>query len=177
MSRHLPASSVAARLAASSGVRRPLRTVVTVGFVTAAVGAVVFAGAYRATLQSGSADTAAFDVPADARLTAGPQGDDPVALQARSPLPGPAYAVLRTVAGVRTSATSGDAVQVLGLDPAALPLVSRWDRTVGSSSPTSAADSPAQRRARSRDRARAGHDRPRASPWCRGRARASASST
>jgi hypothetical protein len=141
VSRHLPASSVAARLAASSAVRRPLRTVVTVGFVTAAVGAVVFAGAYRATLQSGSADTAAFDVPADARLTAGPQGDDPVALQARVPLPGPAYAVLRTVAGVRTSATSGDAVQVLGLDPAALPLVSRWDRTVGASSPASAADS------------------------------------
>jgi hypothetical protein len=140
VSRHLPASSVAARLATSSGVRRPLRTVVTVGFVTAAVGAVVFAGAYRATLQSGSADTAAFDVPADSRITVGAQGDDPVALQARAPLPGPAYAVLRTVAGVRTSATSGDAVQVLGLDAAALPLVSRWDRTVGTSSPTSASD-------------------------------------
>ena len=140
VSRHLPVSSVAARLAASSGVRRPLRTVVTVGFVTAAVGAVVFAGAYRATLQSGSADTAAFDVPTDVRLTAGAQGDDPVALQTQAPLPGPAYAVLRTVAGVRTSATSGDAVQVLGLDPAVLPLVSRWDRTVGASSPSSVAD-------------------------------------
>jgi hypothetical protein len=48
--------------------------------------------------------------------------------------------VLRTVAGVRTSATSGDAVQVLGVDAATLPLVSRWDRTVGASSPADAAD-------------------------------------
>ena len=135
VSRHLPTPAVAARLAASSGARRPLRTVVTVGFVTAAVGAVVFAGAYRATLQEGSADTAAFDVPADARISAGPQGADPVTLQAQEPLPGPAYAVVRTVAGVRTSATSGDAVQVLGLDAGALRLVSRWDRTVGASSP------------------------------------------
>ncbi len=135
VSRHLPSPAVAARLAASSGVRRPLRTVVTVGFVTAAVGAVVFAGAYRATLQAGSADTAAFDVPADARISTGAQGTDPVALQAQQPLLGPAYAVLRTVAGVRTSATSGDAVQVLGLDAGALRLVSRWDRTVGASSP------------------------------------------
>lgn len=135
VSRHLPTPAVAARLAASSGVRRPLRTVVTVGFVTAAVGAVVFAGAYRATLQAGSADTAAFDVPADVRISPGAQGADPLALQAQEPLPGPAYAVLRTVGGVRTSATSGDAVQVLGLDAGALRLVSRWDRTVGASSP------------------------------------------
>jgi hypothetical protein len=135
VSRRLPRPAVAARLAASSGVSRPLRTVVTVGFVTAAVGAVVFAGAYRATLQAGSADTAAFDVPADARISTGAQGADPVALLAQQPLPGPAYAVLRTVAGVRTSATSGDAVQVLGIDAGALRLVSRWDRTVGASSP------------------------------------------
>ena len=134
-SRLLPPRAVAARLAASSGVRRPLRTVVTVGFVTAAIGGVVFAGAYRATLQSGSADTAAFEVPTTARVTVGPQGDDPLALQASAPLPGPAGAVLRTVAGVRTSATSGDAVQVLGLDGAQLALMSRWDRTVGASTP------------------------------------------
>jgi len=140
VSRLLPASAVAARLAASSGVRRPLRTVVTVGFLTAAVGGVVFAGAYRATLQSGSADTAAFDVPTEARLTVGPQADDPVELQAQSPLPDPAYAVLRTVAGVRTSATSGDAVQVLGIDRAVLPLMARWDRTVGASSPAAVGD-------------------------------------
>ena len=140
VSRRLPAPAVAARLAAASGVRRPLRTVVTVGFVTAAVGSVVFAGSYRATLQSGSADTAAFDVPTDARITVGPQGDDPLALQARSPLPAAEHAVLRTVAGVRTSATSGDAVQVLGLDAGVLPLLARWDRTVGASSPSSVAD-------------------------------------
>ena len=136
VSRLLPASAVAARLAAASGVRRPLRTVVTVGFVTAAIGGVVFAGAYRATLQSGSADTAAFDVPTAARITVGAQGDDPVGLQARSPLSGAADAVLRTVAGLRTSATTGDAVQVLGLDATVLPLISRWDRTVGASSPS-----------------------------------------
>ncbi len=139
VSRRLPASAVAVRLAASSGVRRPLRTVVTVGFVTAAVGSVVFAGSYRATLGSGSADTAAFEVPTAARATVGPQGDDPVALEALAPLPVPAYAVVRTVAGVRTSATSGDAVQVLGVDGAVLPLLARWHRTVGASSPAAVA--------------------------------------
>jgi len=50
VSRRLPASAIAPRLAAAGGTRRPLRTVVTVGFVTAAIGTVVFAGAYRATL-------------------------------------------------------------------------------------------------------------------------------
>ena len=70
-SRHLPTRAIAARLSAATGVHRPLRTVVTVGFLTAAVGTVVFAGAYRATLQAGSADTAAFDVPADVRLAVG----------------------------------------------------------------------------------------------------------
>ncbi|HET7901355.1 MAG TPA: hypothetical protein VFL59_09220 [Candidatus Nanopelagicales bacterium] len=138
VSRRLPSSAVAARLAAAGGVRRPLRTAVTAGFVTAAVGSVVFAGAYRATLQAGSADTAAFDVPTTARLTMGPQGADPVTLLESAPLPLPAYAVLRTVAGVRTSATSGDAVSVLGIDPKVLPSFARWDRTVGDSDPVAA---------------------------------------
>ena len=135
VSRHLPSRAVAGRLAAASGVRRPLRTVVTVGFLTAAIGSVVFAGAYRATLQSGAADTAAFDVPLDARLTIGAQGDDPVAVLAQRPPVGPAYAVLRSVAGVRTSATSGDAVAILGVDPASLAHVGRWERTVGAAAP------------------------------------------
>ncbi len=139
VSRHLPPTAVAARLAAASGVHRPLRTVVTVGFVTAAVGTVVFAGAYRATLQAGSADTAAFDVPTDVRLTIGPDASDPVDLQSRDPLPGNAFPVLRAVAGVRTSATSGDGVQLLGVGPTALSSVSRWDRTVGASDATSVA--------------------------------------
>ena len=133
-SRHLPSGAVALRLAAASGVRRPLRTVVTVGFVTAAVGSVVFAGAYRATLQAGSADTAAFQVPTAARLTVGPQGSDPVTLSAATALPATTYDVVRGVAGVRTSATSGDAVALLGVDGAALTAVSRWDRSVGGSS-------------------------------------------
>lgn len=139
VSRRLPPSAVAARLAAAGGVRRPLRTAVTAGFVTAAVGSVVFAGAYRATLQAGSADTAAFDVPTTATLGIGPQGADPVALNASAPLAAPAYPVLRTVAGVRTSATSGEAVTVLGLDPAVLGSMSRWDRTVGASDPATVA--------------------------------------
>lgn len=137
-SRHLPSNAVAARLAAAGGVRRPLRTAVTAGFVTAAVGSVVFAGAYRATLQAGSADTAAYDVPTTARLTMGPQGADPVALLESAPLAAPAYSVLRTVASVSTSASSGEAVSVLGIDPAVLPSFSLWDRTVGGSDPASA---------------------------------------
>lgn len=137
VSRRLPASAIGARLAAAGGVRRPLRTVVTVGFVTAAVGTVVFAGAYRATLQAGALDTAAFDVPTTARITPGAEGADPVELQATKPLPGMAYPVVRTVAGVRTSATSGEAVTLLGIDPASIEHLARWDRTVGGSDPAS----------------------------------------
>lgn len=139
VSRHLPARAVGARLAASGGVRRPLRTVVTVGFVTAAVGTVVFAGSYRATLAANAADTAAFDVPTDARVTIGADGVDPLTLEAAAPLPGTAWPVLRSVAGVRTSATSGDAVALLGVDPDVLPRLARWDRTVGASSGADAA--------------------------------------
>jgi hypothetical protein len=135
VSRRLPSRAVAGRLAAAGSVRRPLRTVVPVGFLTAAVGSVVFAGAYRATLQDGAADTAAFDVPLGARLTVGAQGDDPVPLLAQSSPTSPTFAVVRSVAGVRTSATSADAVTVLGVDTAALPHMGRWDRTVGALSP------------------------------------------
>jgi hypothetical protein len=139
VSRHLPTGAVAARLAAAGGVHRPLRTVVTVGFVTAAVGTVVFAGAYRATLQAGSADTAAFEVPTDARITVGPDGDSPLDLAASAPLPGASYPVVRAVAGVRTSATSGDAVALLGVDAGSLSALARWERTVGGSDPDAAA--------------------------------------
>ena len=132
-SRHLPTGAVAARLAAASGVHRPLRTVVTVGFLTAAIGTVVFTGAYCATLQAGSADTAAFDVPADVRLTVGPNRADPVDVVADEPLPGRASPVLRTVAGVRSTVATGVAVALLGVEPAALADVPRWDRTVGAS--------------------------------------------
>ena len=132
-SRRLPANAVAARLAAAGGVRRPLRTAVTAGFVTAAVGSVVFAGAYRATLQAGSADTAAYDVPTTARLTMGAQGADPVAVVENAPLQDPSYAVLRTVASVSSSASSGEAVSALGIDPAVIPSLALWDRTVGGS--------------------------------------------
>ncbi|MFN8167534.1 MAG: hypothetical protein U0S36_01975 [Candidatus Nanopelagicales bacterium] len=138
-SRHLPARAVAARLSAATAVHRPLRTVVTVGFLTAAVGTVVFAGAYRATLAAGSADTAAFDVPADARLTLGSSRAEPLDLLASSPLPGTASPVLRTVAGVRSTATTGAAVGLLGVDAAALGSVPRWDRTVGAADAASVA--------------------------------------
>jgi hypothetical protein len=137
VSRHLPAHATAARLAAAGGVRRPLRTVVTVGFVTAAVGAVVFAGSYRATLLAGAADTAAFDVPTDVRITDDGRGTDPLALEAVQPLAGQAFPVIRTVAGVRTSAASSDAVALLGISPDVLPRLARWDRTVGASDPSS----------------------------------------
>ncbi len=139
VSRRLPSRAVAARLATAGGVHRPLRTVVTVGFVTAAVGTVVFAGAYRSTLAAGSADTAAFEVPLDARITVGPNGDSPLDLAVASPIPGTAFPVVRGAAGVRTSATSGDAVAVLGVDTGSLAAISRWDRTVGASDPATAA--------------------------------------
>ncbi len=132
-SRRLPSAAVSARIAAASGVRRPLRTVVTVGFVTAAVGTVVFAGAYRATLTANNADTAAYDVPTAARLIVGRTSENPLDVVASAPLSAPVFSVLRSVAGVRTSATSGDAVGLLGVEPDSLTRLSRWDRTVGAS--------------------------------------------
>ena len=70
LGRLVPARAPLARLALVDVLRRPLRPLVTVAFVVAAVAIAIFAGAYRATLDRGARDQAAFGVPFDFSLTA-----------------------------------------------------------------------------------------------------------
>lgn len=137
--RWLPTRAGASRLALVGAVRRPLVVVTTVGFVTAAVASVVFSGAYRATLLEGAADQAAFQVPLDARLLPGVDFESPLQVVAGSaPLPG-SYPVVRSGAGVRTSATSTTPAPLVGIDPRALPEIARWTRLTGDGDPAAAA--------------------------------------
>ncbi|MEO6822596.1 MAG: hypothetical protein ABI468_09230, partial [Candidatus Nanopelagicales bacterium] len=131
LARRLPPRAVAARLAVVGAVRRPLAAVATVGFLTAAVASVVFAGAYRATLLAGAADQAAYQVPLDARLLPGPDAVSPLVVLAGAGTAGTSYPVMRTAVSVHTSAITAETAQVVGIDPAALPQMSRWTRTTG----------------------------------------------
>ena len=130
VARLLPARSVAGRIGLLGLIRRPLRPSATVAFLTAAIASVVFAGAYRATLLAGADDQAAFQVPLDATVTAGPSGASPGDAVART---AGAHAVLRVSAAVTRLPGVVESVPVLGVDAAALPQVHRWGRTSGSS--------------------------------------------
>jgi hypothetical protein len=143
LGRALPGRWVGTRLALLGGVRRPLRSVATVAFVTAATAVVVFAGSYRATLAQGAVDQAAFAVPLSARLTPGTTLERPLDLASPGRLaaaaPGTAvYPVVRSSASVRVSATEGVPVEVIGVDPAALPRVASWGNVVGALDPATA---------------------------------------
>ncbi|WP_198950617.1 hypothetical protein, partial [Kineosporia sp. A_224] len=125
-----------ARLGLAAAAGRPLRPVATAAVLTAAVAASVFAGAYRATLDRGAADQAAFAVPTDARLETGRDLTRPVdaapADVVAQRLPGAvAYPVLRAAGSVRVSSTEGATIQLLGLDPAVLQHVGRWSAVTG----------------------------------------------
>jgi hypothetical protein len=132
--RLLPQRAIGGRIALLGSLRRPLRTAATTAFLTAAVAAVVFAGAYRATLLAGDADEAAFRVPAD--VTLGPSAQqavpshvvDPAAVRAAG---AHAYGVLRAQATVVRLAGVSDTVSVLAVDDGALDRAHRWQRTSG----------------------------------------------
>ena len=74
----MPRRSVAARLGLAAVTGRPLRPAATAALLTAAVATSVFAGAYRATLDRGAADQAAFAVPLDARVQTGAEPRAPL---------------------------------------------------------------------------------------------------
>ncbi|MGZ4649938.1 MAG: hypothetical protein ACXV3A_05310 [Kineosporiaceae bacterium] len=138
--RLVPRRAVGALLGLSAVTGRPLRPVATAALVTAAVATSVFAGAYRTTLDQGAADQAAFTVPMDARVQTGTSLDRPydVAPPAalRTELPGAvAQPVLRVSGSRRIQASVGTPVQFVGVDPATLPAMARWDRTVGGPAP------------------------------------------
>ncbi len=136
--RLLPRHSIAGRIGLLGAIRRPLRPVVTVAFLTAAVASVVFAGAYRATLLDGSADQAAYTVPLDATLTGSADVPTPLALTGAAQLAGVApgthtYGVVRTSAVVRARDGDATGIPVVGVDPDALSQVRRWSRVTGTS--------------------------------------------
>ncbi|WP_344087331.1 hypothetical protein, partial [Luedemannella helvata] len=135
-------ASLAVRLGVLAAGRRPLRPVATVAFLTAAIGIVVFAAAYHATLRQGAVDQAAHAVPLDARVTVGTTLERPLTVaspqQYADAVPGgSAHPVLRAAAGIRVSAAETTTAEVIGVDPAALPLVRSWDHVAG---PISARD-------------------------------------
>lgn len=127
----LPRRASGARLALAGAVRQPLRAAATVAVLAATCCSVVFAGTYRATVDRGAADQAAFSVPMVARLTTGPTLTRPADLATPGAVaattPGAAaYPVLRTGATIALSPAESAPVEVLGLTPAALPRIAHW---------------------------------------------------
>ncbi|HKS49155.1 MAG TPA: hypothetical protein VJT49_29405 [Amycolatopsis sp.] len=137
-----PRGALGVRLGLLGVLRRPLRPVATVAFLTAATGIVVFAGAYQATLRQGAADQAAFAVPLDARITTGASLKRPldvVTPEVLAATGATAHPVLRTSATARVNAAEAQATEVVGVDPTALAGIRSWDHVVGQSSPAEAA--------------------------------------
>ncbi len=127
LARGLP---IAVRLAALALARAPTRTAATVGFVTVAVGLGLFAASYRATLQAGAHDEAAFAVPLDYTVSEGtalvlPLQVGPLSRYDRLAPGVRAYPVLRRGATIPGSGTSVLSPTVLGVPPAAVASL-RW---------------------------------------------------
>ncbi|MHB8641707.1 MAG: FtsX-like permease family protein [Gaiellaceae bacterium] len=104
------------RLALLALARAPSRTVATTAFLVVGVGLALFAASYRATLERGARDEAAFAVPLDYALTESDRLVPPATLR----VPGTAYPVLRLTANVPGSGTTVLSPTVLGLPMSAL---------------------------------------------------------
>jgi ABC-type antimicrobial peptide transport system permease subunit len=113
-------AAAALHLAFLALARAPARTVATVGFLIVSIGLALFAASYRATLQAGARDEAAFAVPLDYTLSEGPGLVLPLDAAKLSRYqqiaPGvSAYPVLRRTATVAGAGTSALAPTVLGI--------------------------------------------------------------
>jgi len=102
---------LSARLALLALARAPARTVGTTVFLLVGIGLALFAASYRATLERGARDEAAYAVPLDYALTEGTQ---------LVPPPRIGYPVLRVIANVPGAGTNVLNPTVLGLPPAAI---------------------------------------------------------
>lgn len=127
----VPHRAVGARLALAGAGRQPLRAAATVAVLAATCCSVVFAGAYRATLDRGAGDQAAYSVPMVARLTTGPSLSRPADVATAAAIKGLApgatgYPVLRAGAAVPLSIAESAPVELLGLDPDALTRLAHW---------------------------------------------------
>ncbi|HZO50288.1 MAG TPA: FtsX-like permease family protein, partial [Gaiellaceae bacterium] len=117
--------SLALRLALLALSRAPARTASTAAFLLVALGLGLFAASWRATLERGARDEAAFDVPLDVTLTEGARLVLPFDAAGRSGYealaPGVrAYPVLRRSADVAGVGASVVSTAVLGIPPAAV---------------------------------------------------------
>ncbi|HMJ00207.1 MAG TPA: FtsX-like permease family protein [Gaiellaceae bacterium] len=112
----------ALRLAMLALARAPARTAATASFLVVAVGLALFATAYRATLEQGAADEAAFTIPLDLRLTERTGTGSPLDLGTPERFdriaPGvQSFPVVRESADVPGPGTSVLTPTVLGLPP------------------------------------------------------------
>jgi hypothetical protein len=112
--------STSLRLAVLALARAPSRTVVSCAFVAVALGLALFAASYRATLDRGAADQAAFEVPLDFTLSEGsrlvlPLDAASVARYEQLGSAARAYPVLRVSATTPGSGSSVLSPSVLGV--------------------------------------------------------------
>jgi hypothetical protein len=122
--------AISLRLAVLALARAPSRTVVSCAFVAVALGLALFAATYRATLDRGTADQAAFQVPLDFTVSEGsrlvlPLDAAPIERYERLGGGTQAYPVVRLSATAPGAGSSVLSPTVLGLPAAAVPRL-RW---------------------------------------------------
>jgi hypothetical protein len=135
--------SVPVRLALLALSRAPLRTTATAAFLLVSLGLGLFAASWRATIERGAHDQAAYEIPLDFSLTEGrrlvlPLEAAPLT-RYESLAPGVrAYPVLRRTAAVAGVGTAVLSPTVLGLSPDAISRL-HWRGDFGSDSPSTLA--------------------------------------
>jgi hypothetical protein len=128
------------RLALLALARAPSRTAVALAFVIVSVGLALLAAGYRATLQRGIADEAAYRVPLDFSVSEGNRLVGPLdaATPARYRVLAPgvgAYPVLRRFGTVPGGGAAFVSPLLLGLEPQALARVNGWRPDFASRAP------------------------------------------
>jgi hypothetical protein len=134
-------ASAALHLAFLALARAPARTVATVAFLIVSIGLALFAAGYRATLEDGARDEAAYAVPLDYTLSEGPRlvlPLDAAPLSSYSRTGIRAYPVLRRTATVAGAGTSALAPTVLGIPAEAIAKL-HWRSDYSGLSPRSIA--------------------------------------
>jgi hypothetical protein len=135
-SRLVPRRRWPTRLALVGALGRGIRPVATAAFVAATVTLATFALGYRSTLRVASGDQAAFAVPVDFLLREGsslirPQAVASAAEWQAMDQGATASDVLRRGLALRRSGTSGETVEILGVNPQILDRLVGWRSDFG----------------------------------------------
>ncbi len=130
---------VPVRLALVGLARAPTAPALAVAFVAVSVGLAGFALGYRATLERGAADQAAYSVPLDARITPTASFAPPLELASIAhwrtlAAGGPVLPVRRTYASYLDGGQTVT-VPALGVPAGGLPMIRRWRSGDGSATP------------------------------------------